>query len=97
MAFHTERRKLTICYLVAQSLYVVYHVALLASSAVYRWTLIVWPFFAVNVAASLILCIATLVLAVICRINFGRGLDHFRASFFFLLAFSIILMSLQFM
>jgi hypothetical protein len=77
MAFRTERRKLTICYLVAQSFYVVYHVALLGSSAVYRWTLIVWPFFAVNVAAGLILCITTLVMAVICRVNFGRGLDHF--------------------
>ncbi|KAH7107128.1 hypothetical protein BKA62DRAFT_686060 [Auriculariales sp. MPI-PUGE-AT-0066] len=73
----TERRHLALGFLVAQSLYVGFHASLLASSAIYRWTLILWPFFAVNVAASFILAFTSLVLGILCRINFGRGLDHF--------------------
>lgn len=76
-AMRTERRKLAIGFFCAQTLFLGFHASLLASSPIYRWTLIVWPFFALNVASSFILAAVTLALAIVCRRNFGRGLDHY--------------------
>lgn len=75
----TERRGLATGFLVMQALFLVFHIALLASSSIFRWTLIVWPFFALNVGASFLLAVAVFVMGIVCRLNFGRGLEHYCA------------------
>ncbi|EJD48790.1 hypothetical protein AURDEDRAFT_183300 [Auricularia subglabra TFB-10046 SS5] len=77
ISMRQERRRLANGFLVAQTVFLGYHAALLGSSPIYRWTLIVWPFFALNVGAAFLLAAATLIMGVICRRNFGRGLDHY--------------------
>ncbi|KZV79786.1 hypothetical protein EXIGLDRAFT_781872, partial [Exidia glandulosa HHB12029] len=77
ISMRTERRKMAATYLVMQAFFLLFHAALVASSPIYRWTLIVWPFFALNVAVSFILSAACLVMGVVCRKNFGRGLEHY--------------------
>ncbi|KAG6837784.1 hypothetical protein H0H93_001711 [Arthromyces matolae] len=41
------------------------------------WTFIQWPYLGVFTVASLILIIASIVLGVICRLNFGKGLAEY--------------------
>ncbi|PPQ64911.1 hypothetical protein CVT24_008251 [Panaeolus cyanescens] len=47
-------------------------------SIVYRWSFVQWPYLGCFTVAALLILIASLVLGVICRINFGKGLAHFR-------------------
>lgn len=49
-------------------------------SVTFRWTFATWRFFRVMTVAGAVLTALTLVLGVICRINFGKGLPQFRAS-----------------
>lgn len=76
-SMRTERRRLAAGFIVMLVFFLIFHVALLASSPIFRWTLIVWPFLAMNFGASFLLAVVVLVLAIVCRTNFGRGLDHF--------------------
>jgi len=46
-------------------------------SIVYRWTFVEWPLMACFSVASFILLIASAVLALICRVNFGKGLAEY--------------------
>ncbi|KAG5638405.1 hypothetical protein H0H81_000182 [Sphagnurus paluster] len=49
-------------------------------SMVYRWTFVEWPFLACFTVASLILIIASTILGVICRLNFGKGLAQYLSA-----------------
>jgi len=46
-------------------------------SRLFRWTFRTWWFLATMMIASLLLLFSTLVLAVLCRLNFGKGLNHY--------------------
>jgi hypothetical protein len=43
----------------------------------YRWTFYDWPFFGCFASGSLILLVASFVLGLICRLNFGKGLKQY--------------------
>ncbi|KAG5651226.1 hypothetical protein H0H81_009421 [Sphagnurus paluster] len=43
-------------------------------STTFRWTFVTWKFFSIIFSASVFLTVASLVLGVICRCNFGKGL-----------------------
>jgi len=46
-------------------------------SRLFRWTFTTWWFLGTMMTASLLLLVITLILAVFCRLNFGKGLDHY--------------------
>jgi len=46
-------------------------------SLVYRWTFTQWPFLAGCSVLSFILIVSSTILAIICRVNFGRGLKQY--------------------
>lgn len=46
-------------------------------SSFYRYIFTTWPFFATLTVTAYILIVATSVLAVMCRLNFGKGLAHY--------------------
>ncbi|KAF5375349.1 hypothetical protein D9615_008029 [Tricholomella constricta] len=46
-------------------------------SIVYRWSFMEWPYLGCFTVASLVLIIASVVLGVICRLNFGKGLAQY--------------------
>ncbi|TFK69795.1 hypothetical protein BDN72DRAFT_896988 [Pluteus cervinus] len=46
-------------------------------SLIYRWTFMEWPFLGCFTVASFILMSASVILAVICRLNFGNGLAEY--------------------
>ncbi|KAG6837874.1 hypothetical protein H0H93_013027 [Arthromyces matolae] len=43
-------------------------------STTFRWTFVTWTFFSIMAVASVLLTVASLVLGVVCRHNFGKGL-----------------------
>lgn len=43
-------------------------------STTFRWTFVTWSFFSVMACASVFLTVASFILGVICRFNFGKGL-----------------------
>ena len=43
-------------------------------STTFRWTFVTWRFFSVMATASVFLTVVSLVLGVVCRYNFGKGL-----------------------
>lgn len=47
-------------------------------STTFRWTFVTWRFFSVMASASVLLTIISLVLGVVCRFNFGKGLLRYR-------------------
>ncbi|KLO10026.1 hypothetical protein SCHPADRAFT_907261 [Schizopora paradoxa] len=49
----------------------------LFDSRLFRWTFTTWWFLGTMMTASLLLTFFTLVLAIFCRLNFGKGLDHY--------------------
>lgn len=49
-------------------------------SAMFRWAFTTWWFFGMLYCLSLALLISAFVLAVICRRNFGKNLDHYCTS-----------------
>jgi len=51
--------------------------SLMFYSIVYRWTFLQWPFMGCFVVASFILLGSTMILGVICRLNFGKGLKQY--------------------
>lgn len=52
--------------------------AAMFSSSSYRWTFSTWPFFACMTILSFVLLVASLILGIICRSNFGKGFAHYR-------------------
>lgn len=47
------------------------------SSDIYRYVFVTWPFFACVSVTSYLFVLATTLMAIICRMNFGKGLGHF--------------------
>jgi len=47
------------------------------ASSTFRWTFVNWRFFSVIVSASLFLTLITLIVGLVCRINFGKGLPRY--------------------
>ena len=43
-------------------------------SHTFRWTFINWRFYTVMASASILLTVVALVLGILCRVNFGKGL-----------------------
>lgn len=48
------------------------------TSRLYRWAFATWPFFAALTVMSFVYLVITIVLAIVCRANFGRGLAPYR-------------------
>ncbi|TFK37642.1 hypothetical protein BDQ12DRAFT_685042 [Crucibulum laeve] len=46
-------------------------------SPLYRYIFISWPFFATITVTSYVLVVVTTLLAILCRVNFGKGLSHY--------------------
>jgi len=46
-------------------------------SIIYRWTFTQWPYLSCYTIASFILLIASMILGIICRMNFGKGLAQY--------------------
>jgi len=51
--------------------------AVLFYSDIYRWSFMQWPYLACYTIASFTLLIASLVLGIVCRMNFGKGLAQY--------------------
>lgn len=43
----------------------------------FRWTFVTWRFFSMMAVASVALTLATFILGVVCRCNFGKGLPRY--------------------
>ena len=52
------------------------------ANAIYRYIFVTWSFFACVSVTSYLFVLATAVIAIICRMNFGKGLGHFRECSF---------------
>lgn len=64
-------------FLVMSVLYLAGWGAMFASDT-FRWTFVTWTFYSLIASASAILALITLVLGVMCRMNFGKGLSRYR-------------------
>lgn len=49
-------------------------------AATFRWTYVTWLFFSLMTTAAVLLTVVTLVLGIVCRLNFGKGLPRYRES-----------------
>lgn len=47
-------------------------------STTFRWTFITWRFFSIMASASVLLTLVAFVIGVVCRYNFGKGLNRYR-------------------
>jgi hypothetical protein len=47
-------------------------------STTFRWTFITWSFFSMIATTSVILTVTCLILGLLCRMNFGKGLLRYR-------------------
>ncbi len=47
-------------------------------STTFRWTFITWTFFSIMATASVFLTVLSIVLGVVCGLNFGKGLARYR-------------------
>jgi len=70
-----ERRILMAVFLIMSTLYVASWGAMFASVS-FRWTFMEWRFFKLMTSASVLLTISTLIIGIICRLGFGRGLPE---------------------
>jgi hypothetical protein len=46
-------------------------------STTFRWTFVTWRFFSIMASASVLLTVLSIILGVICRYNFGKGLTRY--------------------
>ncbi|KAI0359062.1 hypothetical protein OH77DRAFT_1420605 [Trametes cingulata] len=46
-------------------------------AATFRWTYVTWLFFSLMTTAAVLLTVVTLILGIVCRINFGKGLTRY--------------------
>ncbi|KAL5535245.1 hypothetical protein ACEPAF_3339 [Sanghuangporus sanghuang] len=51
--------------------------AAMFTSPTFRWTFVLWRFFTLMTVASVALTLSTLVIGILCRINFGKGLPRY--------------------
>ncbi|KAK0198499.1 hypothetical protein F5146DRAFT_1019831 [Armillaria mellea] len=51
--------------------------SLMFLSTTFRWSFVTWRFFSVMATASVLLTVTALVLGIICRFNFGKGLPRY--------------------
>jgi hypothetical protein len=63
-------------FLVSSTLYLIGW-GLIFDSDTFRWTFIEWAFFGAVVSLSAILVFLGLVLGIVCRLNFNKGLVHY--------------------
>ncbi|KAG6826444.1 hypothetical protein H0H92_015771 [Tricholoma furcatifolium] len=75
-AIRREMRKLMVTFL-GIAFFLLLGWSLMFYSIVYRWTFLQWPYLGCFTVASLILIVASIVLGVICRLNFGKGLAQY--------------------
>jgi hypothetical protein len=66
-----------VVFLVLSTLYLV-GLGLMFNSSTFRWTFVMWGFFGSMVSASGLLVIIGLVVGIMCRLNFDKGLSHYR-------------------
>jgi hypothetical protein len=70
-----ERRVLMAVFLVMSILYVASWGAMFASMT-FRWTFMEWRFFKLMTSASVLLTTSTLIIGIVCRVGFGKGLPE---------------------
>jgi hypothetical protein len=66
-----------VVFLTLSALYLV-GLGLMFGSSTFRWTFVMWGFFGSMVSASGLLVIIGLVVGIMCRLNFDKGLSHYR-------------------
>ena len=49
-------------------------------AATFRWTYVTWLFFRIMTTAAVLLALTVLILGIVCRVNFGKGLTRYRTS-----------------
>lgn len=54
--------------------------AAMFASATFRWTFVEWRFFSLLASASVVLTLIAFILAILCRLNFGKGLPKYLKS-----------------
>jgi len=74
-----EARMLALLFLVLSLLFISLWAALFKSTS-FRWTFVLWPFFAVMAVVSGALMVITFILGLICRFNFGKGLPRYLSA-----------------
>ena len=47
-------------------------------AATFRWTYVTWLFFRIMTTAAVLLALTVLILGIVCRVNFGKGLTRYR-------------------
>ncbi len=63
-------------FLVLSALYLV-GLGLMFDSKTFRWTFIQWGFFGAMLSVSALLVLIGLIVGIICRLNFDKGLIHY--------------------
>lgn len=48
------------------------------ASTTFRWTFVQWRFFSLVASGSVMLTLLVLLLGIVCRVNFGKGLLRYR-------------------
>ncbi|KAJ8703056.1 hypothetical protein PTI98_001712 [Pleurotus ostreatus] len=79
LGWFSVRRELRVPMLVFLGLTVMYMVGwgVMFMSNSFRWTFVTWRFFSMMAVASVALTLATFILGVVCRCNFGKGLPRY--------------------
>ena len=62
------------------ALYVIGGWAAMFVAATFSWTYATWLFFSLMTTAAVLLALTTLVLGIVCRLNFGKGLKRYCES-----------------
>lgn len=66
-----------IVFIVLSALYLV-GLGAMFDSPTFRWTFIEWGFFGAMAATSALLVLIDLIVGIMCRLNFDKGLIHYR-------------------
>jgi len=75
-AIRRERKRLMVGF-IGISFVIITGWSIMFYSIVYRWSFVQWPYLGCFTVASHILIIATMILGLICRMNFGKGLAQY--------------------
>ncbi|KAF8528035.1 hypothetical protein BU17DRAFT_38723 [Hysterangium stoloniferum] len=78
-AIRREMRKSCLAFLGLSIIFIGLWAAMFDSIS-FRWTFMLWPFFAVMAIVSGTLIVLTFILGLACRFNFGKGLPHYLNS-----------------
>lgn len=71
-----ESRVTMVAFLFLSLLYLAGWGAMFAAPT-FRWTFVQWRFFSVMASASVFLTLVSLILGIVCRVNFGKGLSRY--------------------